>query len=80
MNLMAEVKLKNSQLLLRNAAFEQQLQARVNAPRIGSFLITFIVAPFIVGAVAHCALGSNRGLPHKFYRVALPGLRLWSLW
>lgn len=80
MNLMAEVKLKNSQLLLRDAALEQQFQARVNTPRFDSFLITFIAAPFIVGVVTHCALGSNRGLPHKFYRVALPGLRLWSLW
>jgi hypothetical protein len=80
MNLMAEVKLKNNQLLLRDAALEQQLRERVSTPEFSSFLITFIAVPFIVGAAAHCALGSNKVFSHKFYRVALSGWRLWSLW
>jgi hypothetical protein len=78
MNLMAKVKQKNNQLLLRSAALEQQLQARVNNPEFGSFLITFIAAPFIVGAVTHYALGSSGVAPRKLYRIALPGLKLWS--
>ncbi|HSX50308.1 MAG TPA: hypothetical protein VLF09_05095 [Cellvibrio sp.] len=79
MNLMTEVKQKNKQLLLRDAALEQKLSARVNTPAIGSFLVTFIAAPFIIGAMAHCVLGSNRAASRRLYRLALPGLRLWSL-
>jgi hypothetical protein len=79
MNLLAKVQQKNNQLLLRNAELEQQLCARVNNPDIGSFLVTFIAAPFIIGVMAHRVLGSDGAATRKLYRIALPGLRLWSL-
>lgn len=79
MNLKAKVKQKNNQLMLRNVALEEQLYARVNAPEFGSFLVTFIAAPLIFGAIAHHALGSRKSAPPKLYRAALAGWRLWSL-
>lgn len=79
MDLMAEAKQKNDQLFLKNAVLQQHLCARVNAPKSSSFLITFILAPLIVGAVAQLALGAKQSVSHPLYRVVLSGLRFWPL-
>ena len=75
MNLKAEVELKNNQLILRNAALEQQLRARTRTSDFGSLLVTFVAAPFIVGLAAQRVLGSDRSESRKF----LPGWGLLSL-
>ena len=79
MDLIAEAKQKNEQLLVKNLMFQQCLCARVNAPEFKSFLITFIAAPVIVGAAAQLAFGSKGLMPHHLYRSVLPGLRLLPL-
>lgn len=81
MDLEEKVKHKSNQLLLQNSILQQRLCAKVNTSEFGSFLITFIVAPFIVGAVAQSALGSKdkNSASHRFTRAALPVWRLWSL-
>lgn len=77
MDLIAEAKQKNNHLLSQNAVLQQHLRAKVNAPEFSSFLITFTVAPFIVGVVAQLALAPKGSMLHRLYRVALPGLRFW---
>jgi len=79
MDLIAEAKQKNEQLLAKNLIFQQCLRARVNAPEFKSFLITFIVAPVIVGAAAQLVFGSKESMSHYLYRAVLPGLRLLPL-
>lgn len=79
MDLIAEAKLKSDQLSLQNAVLQQHLCARVKASELSSFLITFIAAPFIVGAAAQLVLGANSAVSHRLYRALLPGLRFWPL-
>lgn len=81
MDLEEKVKHKSSQLLLQNSILQQRLCAKVNTSEFGSFLITFIVAPFIVGAVAQGALGckDKSSASRRLTRAALPVWRLWSL-
>jgi len=77
MDLIAEIKQKNDQLLLQNAVLQQYLRARINTPKFSSFLITFTLAPFIVGAAARFILKVNSPGLHQLRRVALSGLRFW---
>lgn len=79
MSLAAEVKQKNNQLLLRHAVLQQQLTVRAKTPKFSSFLITFAIAPFIVGVVAGFSLTPKGTLPNQLCRIAIPGLRLWPL-
>jgi hypothetical protein len=79
MHLVTEVKQKNDRLLLQNAIFQRNLSARVNTPGLSSFLLTFIVAPFVVGAVAQLGLGSKNSVSHRLYRAVLPRWMLWPL-
>jgi hypothetical protein len=81
MDLEAAVKQKSDQLLLQNAILQQRLCARVNNPKISSFLITFIVAPFGIGAVAQRVLGSkdNMSTSRRVFSAVFPGLQFWSL-
>ena len=55
MDLMAEVKRKNRQLLLRRAQLQMSFRVRANTPYFNSFVVTFIVAPFLMGAATHLA-------------------------
>ncbi len=75
MDLIAEVKQKNDQLLLQNTVLQRSLCTRINTSKFRSFLVTFAVAPFIVGAVA--SLGANSSMSHQLRRVTLSGLRFW---
>lgn len=77
MDLIAEIKQKNDQLLLKNAVLQQYLCARINTPTFSSFLITFTLAPFIVGAATQLILEANSPISHQLRRVALSGLRFW---
>lgn len=79
MDLRAEIKQKNEQLLLQNAILQQSLCVRVNTPQFSSFLLTFVVGPLIVGAVAQRTLGSKSSASHRLYRAILPGWQIWSL-
>lgn len=78
MELMAEIKQKNDQLLLQNAVLQQCWCARINTSKFSSFLITFAIAPFIAGVVTQLGLGANSYMSHQLYCVALSGLRFWS--
>jgi hypothetical protein len=78
MDLIAEIKRKNDQLLLQNTVLQQCWCARINTSKISSFLITFAIAPFIAGAVTQLVLGAKILMSHQLYRVALSGLRFWS--
>jgi hypothetical protein len=75
MDLKAKVKLKSDQLSLQNANLQQHLCARVNTPEFSSFFISFVVAPFVVGAVMRIALGPKDSTAYRLYRAILPGLR-----
>ena len=79
MDLMARVKQKNDQVSLQNVLLQQHLCARVNTSEFSSFLITFTVAPFIIGAVVQRTFSPKTSARHRFWHFALPGLRLWSL-
>lgn len=78
MDLITEVKQKNDLLLLRNTVLQQSLCARINTSKFSSFLITFAIAPFIIGAVAQLGLGANSSLLHQLRCAALSGFRFWS--
>lgn len=75
MDLKAKVKLKSDQLSFRNAILQQHLCARVNTTQFNSFFITFVVAPFVAGAVMRIALGPKDSRAYRLYRAILPGLR-----
>lgn len=77
MDLIAEAKQKNDQLLLQNAVLQQYLCARVNNREFRSFLITFTLAPFIVGALTQFAASSKGSMLYKLYPSVLPWLQLW---
>ncbi len=78
MDLIAEIKRKNDQLLLQNTVLKQCWCARINTSKFSSFLITFAIAPFIAGAVTQLVLGTKFLMSHQLYRVASSGLRFWS--
>lgn len=79
MDLTTEVKKKNNQLTLQTVELQRHLCERVNYPRFRSFLTTFVVAPFMVGAASRLLLGAKGVVPHHFPRAALLGLKLWPL-
>lgn len=77
MDLIAVVKQKNDQLLVQNILLQQHLCTRVSTPQFRSFLTTFIIAPFIVGAVAQFALGHKPTMSRHLVRAILPGFKFW---
>lgn len=79
MDLTTEVKQKNDQLVLQTIQLQRHLCERVDSPLFRSFLTTFVVAPFIVGAASRLLLGPKAALPRHLLRAALPGLRFWPL-
>ncbi|MEN0036894.1 MAG: hypothetical protein AAGC78_07485 [Cellvibrio sp.] len=79
MDLATRVKLKNSELLVQGLALQQQIEARVEVPGFRSFLVTFIVAPFIMGAAIRLLPG-NTGMKARYVlRIIFPELRRWTL-
>ena len=78
MDLKAKIKQKSDRLVVQNALLQQQISKYVEATQFRSFLTTFILAPFVVGAITNVALGSKGTLSRQLCRTALlPGLRLW---
>ncbi len=77
MGLVAEVKQKNDQLRLQGILLQQHLRERVNTPEFSSFLVTFAVAPFLVGLITRLSPGSRGFISHYLYRTAIPALKLW---
>jgi hypothetical protein len=75
MDLITRVKQKNDQLLLRNVVLQQCLCARINTSKFCSFLITFTVTPFIIGAVTQLTLETNSSMSYLLRRAALSGLK-----
>lgn len=75
MNLAAEVKQKNDHLLLQGIELQRQLHLTLNKPAFSSFLITFVLAPLLVGAVAGVAAAPKGSRARQLVRIALPGLR-----
>lgn len=80
MSLTLSIKQKNEELLLKKSVIQETLSERLSVPECSSFLITFALAPFVVGA-AISLLG--RGTKHGFSRFLglafVPGLRWNSL-
>lgn len=79
MDLATRVKLKNSELLVQAVSLQQQLGARVDATGFRSFLITFVVAPFVIGAAIRLLPGDTGIMTRQFFRIIFPELRLWTL-
>jgi hypothetical protein len=79
MDLMARVIQKNEQVSLQNVVLQQHLCARVNISGFSSFLVTFTVAPFIIGAVVQRTFRPKTATRQRLWHFALPVLRLWSL-
>ena len=77
MDLLTEIKQTNDRLLVQNALLQQQISNRIQSPQFGSFLLTFVVTPFIVGAAANLSLGSKGAVTRQLCLAVLPGLRLW---
>jgi hypothetical protein len=69
MNLEALVKHKSDQLLLKRAALQQSLHARINTRYFSSFFITFVIAPFIVGAFTRFTVKPLSVFSIPFYRI-----------
>lgn len=78
MDLVTVVKQKNDQLLVQNILLQQYLRSQVSTPQFGSFLTTFIVAPFIVGAVTRFALGPKPSISRHLAIAILPRLKFWA--
>lgn len=76
MGLVAEVKQKNDQLRLQGILLQQHLRERVNAPEFSSFLVTFVVAPFLVGIIARLSPGSRSFVSHHLFHTVIPALKL----
>lgn len=79
MDLIAEAKQNNEQLLLQNASLQQLLCKRGSAPAFSSYLVTFILTPFIVGAAAQVTLSSKGPTSNWLHLAALPWLRFWPV-
>jgi hypothetical protein len=79
MDLATKVKLKNSELLVQGAALQQRIEARVDVPGFRSFLVTFVVAPFLVGAAIRLLPGDTGITARHLIRIIFPELRLWTL-
>ncbi|WP_331343848.1 hypothetical protein [Cellvibrio sp. UBA7661] len=79
MKLITEIKQKNDRLLLQRAELQKQLHIRLNVPVFTSFIITFAVAPFIIGAVAGFTVTPSKFIKNKFYYSLFPYLKMWPL-
>ena len=77
MDLAVLVRQKNRELTVQAVALQQQLDARVTAPKFRSFLITFVIAPFALGVITRLLPGkvrvNTRQIAHAFFR----GLHVW---
>lgn len=73
MDLVTQVELKNSQLLLKRIELQQGLDARAHTPYFKSFLITFVVAPFVLGVIARTTIKPISIFSLPFYRTFLRG-------
>lgn len=74
MNPMSEIQQKNDRLVLQRALLLQQWDHRVKTTGFGSFVGTFVLAPFVIGA-ATPLLFVRRGLMAQVLRaVLLPSL------
>lgn len=75
MNLMLSIKQKNEELVLKNIAMRAVLRERLNVPESKSFFVTFMAAPFILGAASRLIFGARRsGIPRQLIRSIIPGL------
>jgi hypothetical protein len=79
MDLATRVKLKNSELVVQGIALQQQIEARVETPGFRSFLVTFVVAPFVLGAAIRLLPGNAGITARHLIRIIFPELRLWTL-
>jgi len=80
MDLATEVKRKNEALLMQGILLQHRLSTVSARPEFTSYLITFILAPFVVGTVAPVALGAKKSsLALTLYRAVFPVLRLRQL-
>lgn len=77
MDLAALARQKNRELTVQAVALQQQLDARLTAPKFRSFLMTFVVAPFALGVITRLVPGkvrlNMRQIAHAFFR----GLNVW---
>ncbi len=80
MSLTLSIKQKNEELLLKENLIQGVLSERLAVPECSSFLITFALAPFVVGAaISFLGRGSKYGFSHLLGLAFVPGLRWTSL-
>lgn len=77
MDLSAVVKQKNDHLLVQNMLLQQHLCSRFNIPQFRSFMATFVVAPFVLGAAAQLVLGSKSSMSRHVLQIVLPTSKFW---
>jgi hypothetical protein len=77
MDLAVLAKQKNRELTVHAVALQQQLNARLTAPKFHSFLMTFVVAPFALGVITRLVpvrvRVNARQVAHAFFR----GFHVW---
>lgn len=76
MNLSAEVKCKSEQLSLQSIELQRHLNLRLNSPRFSSFLITFTLAPLLLGVIVAASCAPKGTLAYRLWRIIIPGVRL----
>jgi hypothetical protein len=79
MDLASKVKLKNSELMVQGIALQHKIGVRVDTTRFRSFLVTFVITPFVVGAAIRLLPGETGIIGRQLWRIVFPELRLWSL-
>ena len=79
MDLKAQIKQKNDQLLVQNSILQQYLRARACTPRFSSYLLTFVIAPMIAGVITQRTFSSRNSATHPLYRALLSSWHFWSL-
>lgn len=79
MNLVTEVRLKNSQLMVQRIALQRQLNLRANNSYFKSCWMSLVLEPFVVGALAQRFLGGSGAAVYQFARLMFPSLRFWSI-
>ena len=75
MDLIAEVKRKNNQLIVQHILLQKNFRERTSTPYFSSFLITYLAAPFAMGFIAHRMTTPMGALSLPVWRLLLTLLR-----
>lgn len=79
MKLILAIKQKNEELRLKNSEIQQRLHERKTTPECRSFLVTFVFAPLVVGAVVRLVFGEKWNYSQHLARTIFPSMGLLPL-